>query len=230
MAELDQKARQVAEERTRTLTFSALTMDEHRDLVNAAIRTYLDASSKVEAVAAWLPEEPNAVTSLRGPLSRRATSAEFNEWSARDVVSYIDALIDGAKRAAPLHPVSEMVEAVEVDNRISTDGLKSIIAGDFGVEDQELIRGLATEALAYRKALSSVRIPSTDEREVAEGWVLVPVEPTMAMFRALTASWPQDDVSKRLTAKWAAGSFNEDYAAMIAASPHTIETQGETQP
>ena len=36
--------------------------------------------------------EPPAVALLRGPLSKRATSAEFNEWQAREVVAYIDAI------------------------------------------------------------------------------------------------------------------------------------------
>lgn len=37
-------------------------------------------------------EEPEAMKLLRGPLSRRATSAEFNEWQARDIVEYVDRL------------------------------------------------------------------------------------------------------------------------------------------
>jgi predicted S18 family serine protease len=36
--------------------------------------------------------EPEAMTLLRGPLSQRATSAEFTEWSARDVVAYVNKL------------------------------------------------------------------------------------------------------------------------------------------
>lgn len=61
------------------------------------------------------------------------------------------------------------------------------------------------------------------EATVPEGFVLVPVEPVMGMFAALTASWPKDDVSKIMTAKWAAGSFREDYQAMLAASPSATQ-------
>lgn len=45
-------------------------------------------------------KEPDAVAVLRGPMSKRATSAEFNEWMAREVVDYIDAL-----RMATAEPV-----------------------------------------------------------------------------------------------------------------------------
>jgi hypothetical protein len=38
-------------------------------------------------------DEPEAVKLLRGQLSKRATSAEFNEWQAREVVAYIDSLL-----------------------------------------------------------------------------------------------------------------------------------------
>ena len=37
-------------------------------------------------------ETTEAMKSLRGPLSNRATSVEFNEWMARDIVDYIDGL------------------------------------------------------------------------------------------------------------------------------------------
>lgn len=37
-------------------------------------------------------ESRDAMKALRGPLSNRATSAEFNEWSAREVCEYIDTL------------------------------------------------------------------------------------------------------------------------------------------
>jgi Lar family restriction alleviation protein len=36
--------------------------------------------------------EPAAVRLLRGPLSKRASSAEFKEWQAREVIEYIDGL------------------------------------------------------------------------------------------------------------------------------------------
>jgi hypothetical protein len=37
-------------------------------------------------------EEREAMRLLRGKLSQRATSAEFNEWMAREVCEYINAL------------------------------------------------------------------------------------------------------------------------------------------
>jgi len=37
-------------------------------------------------------ETRDAMQALRGKLSQRATSAEFNEWSAREVCEYIDIL------------------------------------------------------------------------------------------------------------------------------------------
>lgn len=37
-------------------------------------------------------ESRESMVKLRGPLSRRATSAEFNEWMAREVCEYIDHL------------------------------------------------------------------------------------------------------------------------------------------
>lgn len=54
--------------------------------------------------------------------------------------------------------------------------------------------------------------------EIPKGWRLVPEEPTIAMIKALAASWtdPQKDNSIAL---WAAGTFREDYQAMLAAAP-----------
>lgn len=37
-------------------------------------------------------EEREAMKALRGHLSKRATSAEFNEWMAREICEYIDQL------------------------------------------------------------------------------------------------------------------------------------------
>lgn len=37
-------------------------------------------------------ENREAMKALRGPVSRRATSSEFNEWMAREVCEYVDAL------------------------------------------------------------------------------------------------------------------------------------------
>ncbi len=60
------------------------------------------------------------------------------------------------------------------------------------------------------------------------GYVVVPREPTVGMLKALTTSWPQDDESRAKIAMWGAGSFNEDYAAMIeAALASSVSGKGE---
>ena len=62
--------------------------------------------------------EPEAVKLLRGPLSKRATSAEFNEWQAREVVAYIDRL-QAAASVPPDNGVAvEVLEWEEVSSRI----------------------------------------------------------------------------------------------------------------
>ena len=61
--------------------------------------------------------EPAAVRLLRGPLSKRATSAEFNEWQAREVIEYIDGL-----RA--LHPsIGDSEAGAETSLREAADDL-----------------------------------------------------------------------------------------------------------
>jgi hypothetical protein len=48
-----------------------------------------------------------------------------------------------------------------------------------------------------------------------ETHALVPREPTVGMFRALTNSWH----SKEEAVTWSLGTFAEDYSAMINAAP-----------
>ena len=50
-----------------------------------------------------------------------------------------------------------------------------------------------------------------------DGWVLVPVEPTIGMLRALTNKLGKG--SEEFAAKWSLGTFRDDYAAMLAAAP-----------
>jgi hypothetical protein len=50
--------------------------------------------------------EPEAVKFLRETLTKRATSAEFNEWQARDIVAYIDDLV---RRRTPANERGEPV-------------------------------------------------------------------------------------------------------------------------
>ena len=55
-----------------------------------------------------------------------------------------------------------------------------------------------------------------------KGLVVVPREPTVGMFRALTLSQMDNDDLKFKLGCWALGSFASDYAAMIAASPDVL--------
>ncbi len=54
--------------------------------------------------------------------------------------------------------------------------------------------------------------------KLSERHCIVPREPNVAMFRALTASWPHDDDARQRIGQWALGSFAEDYRAMIQAA------------
>jgi hypothetical protein len=69
-------------------------------------------------------------------------------------------------------------------------------------------------------ALSALRQWLADE-----GLVVVPSEPTVGMFRALTLSQVGDDDQNYRLGCWALGSFASDYAAMIAAAPDALETK-----
>lgn len=84
------------------------------------IASYLSAA-KSEPVAVKA-KEPDAVTLLRGPLSRRATSAEFNEWQAREVVMYIDTLVRALKYA-PSQPHFDILAEAMAEVKASSDGL-----------------------------------------------------------------------------------------------------------
>ena len=51
---------------------------------------------------------------------------------------------------------------------------------------------------------------------LAETHAIVPRNPTVAMIRALTATW--DEEGKAQVAKWSLGTFAEDYRAMLNAA------------
>lgn len=59
--------------------------------------------------------------------------------------------------------------------------------------------------------------PNAGEPVAQEGWVLVPKVATIGMIRALTGSW--DETAKHQVVLWVLGSFDDDYAAMLAAAP-----------
>lgn len=98
------------------------------------------------------------------------------------------------------------------------------------MDERKAAREAAAKAVAevIRDAFDRKARPVTDVSDAAidayeaalkgAGWVIVPREPTTGMFRALTASWPEDEASLMAIGRWALGSFVEDYAAMIAAS------------
>ena len=67
-------------------------------------------------------------------------------------------------------------------------------------------------------ALSALRQWMEDE-----GLVVVPREPTVGMFRALTLSQVGDDDQNYRLGCWALGSFAADYAAMISAAPDALK-------
>jgi hypothetical protein len=48
-------------------------------------------------------EHRESMKALRGPLSQRATSAQFNEWMAREVCEYIDHLRRRLEALCPHH-------------------------------------------------------------------------------------------------------------------------------
>lgn len=51
---------------------------------------------------------------------------------------------------------------------------------------------------------------------LGETHAIVPRNPTVAMIRALTATW--DEEGKAQVAKWSLGTFAEDYRAMLNAA------------
>ncbi len=59
-------------------------------------------------------EERSAMKTLRGVMSNRATSAEFNEWSAREVCEYVDKL--RAEVAEGREIITQLLECVTIDD------------------------------------------------------------------------------------------------------------------
>ena len=62
----------------------------------------------------------------------------------------------------------------------------------------------------------------------AAGVRLVPEEPQVGMFRALTESWGDGPEARRGIGQWALGQFREDYRAMLAASPYAPAQKDES--
>jgi thioesterase domain-containing protein len=72
----------------------------------SALRQLLSATEWKPIETQQFYEEREAMKALRGKLSKRATSSEFNEWMAREICEYIDALLT---KRLPLPP-SPLIE------------------------------------------------------------------------------------------------------------------------
>lgn len=72
---------------------------------------------------------------------------------------------------------------------------------------------------AVNGILASRRRSLTAALSCPDGFRLVPVEPDLGMYRALTARLRETDAGKDFAIKWSLGSFREDYQAMLAVSP-----------
>jgi hypothetical protein len=68
------------------------------------------AASPTPPVAEEAEAEPPEMALLRGRLSQRATSAEFNEWQALEIVAYVDRL------GSALSSLRERVETLTTEN------------------------------------------------------------------------------------------------------------------
>jgi len=54
---------------------------------------------------------------------------------------------------------------------------------------------------------------------ISETHAIVPRQATSGMFRALIASFGQNDKARLFAAQWGMGTFDDDYAAMLDAAP-----------
>lgn len=68
-------------------------------------------------------------------------------------------------------------------------------------------------------AIAAWNTRATPALSCPDGFRVVPVEPDLGMYRALTARLWETDAGKDFAIKWSLGSFREDYQAMLAASP-----------
>lgn len=80
---------------------------------------------------------------------------------------------------------------------------------------QDLPRG--TKLYTAAQVLAMGRVPP--------GWQAVPLEPSIGMLRALVESMGAD--GQPFATKWAVGSFDEDYRAMLAAAPRPPAAQND---
>lgn len=117
----------------------------------------------------------------------------------------------------------------ELDDDTSADEAIAELRARFGVPHDAALAtklGIDKSTVYWWRARGRVParymrpdLPLPSPAAVPAGWVLVPVEPDLAMFRALVASMPD-------LAGWALGSFREDYQAMLAAAPRPTVSEG----
>lgn len=75
-------------------------------------------------------EDTQAMRALRGQLSKTATSHEFNEWMARDVVEYVDALL--ARVTALEKALADFAQRIDNDGTasqiVSADEIRELLS------------------------------------------------------------------------------------------------------
>jgi hypothetical protein len=104
--------------------------------------------------------------------------------------------------------VIEKLEA-RLDSGANTDSVAELLFAASAVEHA----GMSTTANCIRKATRQLR----DERAVAEGWKLVPVEPTQAQLEAFAAQFFSEDW--REAERPVMRESRDAYAIFLAAAP-----------
>lgn len=131
-------------------------------------------------------EERDAMKALRGPLSKRATSAEFNEWMAREVCEYIDQLRNRLDLAA-------------FKQRLERDDTNEQELGDATQRAIKIVRRLELLAAHAKARDYTVAVwfdPRIDEWSVRAGDMQVAVGSNlMAALWAWFDAWSNDDAN-----------------------------------
>jgi len=98
-----------------------------------------------------------------------------------------------------------------------------------GTPEQIAKHGDRVAARQLETAEKYATVALTAALSCPDGFRLVPVEPDLGMYRALTARLRETDAGKDFAIKWSLGSFREDYQAMLAASPAPSPSSGLTR-
>lgn len=132
-----------------------------------------------------------------------AQADEHNQWETLGD----DEKIDWAMQAARALPAG-----MEPAYRVKVRGVfqdPAPLAAAFGLPDGTHDLYTAAQVLAMGR--------------VPPDWQAVPVEPSIGMLRALVASFGQE--GRLFATKWAVGTFDADYRAMLAAAPRPPAAQ-----